>query len=85
MATRIARIWSSPNRWVLLLGVAVLVLAVGGLFAVIRNFRQASTPAQPSDFYTPPAILPEGEPGTIIRSEPLPDSLPEGAQAYRVM
>jgi pimeloyl-ACP methyl ester carboxylesterase len=39
----------------------------------------------PSAFYTPPEVLPEGKPGTIIRSEALPDSLPEGAQAYRVM
>jgi acetyl esterase/lipase len=30
-------------------------------------------------------VLPDGGPGTLIRSEALPDSLPEGAQAYRVM
>jgi acetyl esterase/lipase len=52
---------------------------------VIIRFQRASTPKPPSAFYTPPEVLPAGEPGTIIRSEALPDSLPKGAQAYRVM
>lgn len=49
---------------------------------VIRN---AATAATPSAFYTPPDPLPAGEPGTIIRSEPLTDNVPEGAAAWRVM
>jgi acetyl esterase/lipase len=85
MATRIRNIWNSPNRWILLLVLAIVTLVIAGIVSLIVRFQRASTPTPPSAFYTPPDVLPEGEPGTIIRSEPLPDSLPEGAQAYRVM
>jgi alpha-beta hydrolase superfamily lysophospholipase len=77
--------WNSPNRWVLLLGLAIVILAIIGIFSFVGKYQRASTPETPSAFYTPPQVLPQGEPGTIIRSEPLPASLPKGAQAYRVM
>jgi acetyl esterase/lipase len=85
MASRIKKLWNSPNRWIPLLGLAVVVLVVAGATWFAIRFRQASTPTQPSAFYKPPAILLEGKPGMIIRSEPLLDSLPAGARAYRVM
>lgn len=53
------------------------------LFAFL--FRQATVPRQPPAFYTPPDPLPDGAPGTIIRSEPLTDHVPDGARAWRVM
>lgn len=58
---------------------------VVGLVSFLMRLQRAATPEVPSAFYTPPDPLPQGEPGTIIRSEPLPASLPEGAQAWRVM
>jgi alpha-beta hydrolase superfamily lysophospholipase len=82
---KIASTWNSPSRWILLLGLAILLLVVAGLVGFILRFQKASTPAQPPAFYAPPDPLPAGNPGAIIRSEPLPDSLPEGAQAFRVM
>jgi acetyl esterase/lipase len=82
---RIARMWNSPNRWIILLALAIIVLVISAIFVFLVRFQRAATPAQPSAFYTPPNPLPTGEPGTIIRSEPLTASLPEGAQAYRVM
>jgi acetyl esterase/lipase len=85
MAKYLRNTWNSPNRWTLLLALAILILAIVGIASFIVRFQQASTPIQPSAFYMPPNVLPEGKPGTIIRSEPLPDSLPEGAQAYRIM
>jgi acetyl esterase/lipase len=81
----IANMWNSPNRWILLLGLAIIALVIAGLLIFFLRFRKASTPAEPSAFYTPPDPLPAGKPGTVIRSEPLAAALPEGAQAYRVM
>ncbi|HMD51520.1 MAG TPA: lipase family protein, partial [Solirubrobacteraceae bacterium] len=45
--------------------------------------RGSAAPA-PGPFYTPPARLPPGGPGTIIRDELIPDFYP-GAKAYRVL
>lgn len=41
-------------------------------------------PAAPGPFYSPPAPLPDGAPGTIIRSEPVSPA-PAGAQAWKVL
>ena len=62
---------------------------IGGFALLIAifafNFWRSTVPGKPGEFYTPPDPLPAGEPGTIIRSEPLTDNVPEGAQAWRVM
>lgn len=79
------RIWRSPNRWVLLLVAIVILGAIGTLITVLIKYHRAATPQKPSQFYTPPQPLPPGEPGRIIRKEPLPSNLPAGAQAWRVM
>jgi alpha-beta hydrolase superfamily lysophospholipase len=70
----------NKRRWPWILGSLLLLLAV---FAFL--FRQATVPQQPSAFYTPPDPLPAGEPGTIIRSEPITANVPDGARAWRVM
>lgn len=71
------RVW----RWIAVLGlVIVLLLVIGGVL-----FLRAATPPAPSAFYTPPAPLPPGVPGTIIRSEPITTNLPEGAVAWRIL
>jgi len=61
---------------------AVIILLIA-LFAFL--FWRATVPQQPSAFYTPPDPLPAGAPGTIIRSEPLTENVPDGARAWRVM
>lgn len=63
-----------------LLGAALLLIA---LFAIW--FWRSTIPQTPSAFYTPPNPLPAGEPGMLIRSEPITDNVPDGAQAWRVM
>jgi acetyl esterase/lipase len=68
-----------------LLGLAIIVIVIAAITMFLIRYKRASTPMQPTAFYTPPDAVPEIAPGTIIRSEALPDSLPEGAQAYRVM
>ncbi|QQE66726.1 lysophospholipase [Leptolyngbya sp. BL0902] len=78
-------IWQSPNRWVILLAATILLGTVGAAVAVFIRYYQAATPQTPSPFYIPPQPLPPGELGSLIRKEPLPSSLPEGAQAWRVM
>jgi acetyl esterase/lipase len=83
--TRIKAIWNSPNRWIILLIVAVIVVAIVGVISVLLRIQRAATPETPSAFYTPPETLPEGGPGTLIRSEPSTANLPEDAVAYRVM
>lgn len=85
MYTRIARIWQSPNRWILLLAATVAVGVIGAAVTFLVRYHRAATPQSPSSFYTPPQPLPQGKPGTIIRREPLSSNLPEGAQAWRVM
>lgn len=85
MRQRITRLWNSPRRWIILLVGVLIVIVVGGIIFLLVRFNQAATPRIPSAFYTPPDPLPQSEPGTIIRYEPLPDNLPEGAQAWRVM
>lgn len=68
-------------RWV------IGILAVIGVIVLVgfANFRRATIAPQPGAFYTPPDPLPAGPPGTLIRSEPMPEDLPEGAIAYRIM
>lgn len=62
---------------------------LGGLLLLIAGFAflfwRSTVPQQPSAFYTPPDPLPAGEPGTLIRSEPITRNVPEGARAWRVM
>ncbi|HEX5691649.1 MAG TPA: lipase family protein, partial [Roseiflexaceae bacterium] len=73
--------WRPWVRWLVIIGI-VLLAGVGILYS---RFRRAATAVQPSAFYTPPDPLPNGAPGTIIRKEPLPDKLPEGAVAWRIL
>ncbi|MDZ7733547.1 MAG: alpha/beta fold hydrolase [Acidimicrobiia bacterium] len=69
-------------RWTLLLTVGLGVALVGTwavLFVVVQ-------PPEPGSFYTPPEPLPEGGPGTIIRSEPIRDDLPDhAAEGWRIL
>jgi uncharacterized membrane protein HdeD (DUF308 family)/alpha-beta hydrolase superfamily lysophospholipase len=39
---------------------------------------------EPGDFYDPPADVP-AEPGVLLRAEPFTTSIPEGAQAWRIL
>lgn len=61
----------------------VIVLLIAVVFVV--RFRRAAIPVEPGEFYTPPAPLPSGEPGTLIASEELTANVPAGARAWRVM
>ncbi|MEV0062433.1 lipase family protein [Nocardia sp. NPDC050718] len=42
-------------------------------------------PAPATEFYTPPGPLPDGQPGDLIRTEPLTPILPLPARATRIM
>lgn len=69
------------KRWILVIVVILIVAAVvGGIL-----FWQSTIAPTPGAFYTPPDPLPAGAPGTLIRSEPITDNLPEGAVAWRVL
>jgi hypothetical protein len=57
------------RRWPFVLGGALLVVVV--LVAGFLVFQWVLQPDEPSSFYDPPANLPDGPPGTIIRSEPI--------------
>jgi alpha-beta hydrolase superfamily lysophospholipase len=85
MYARIAKIWQSPNRWILLLAATITVGIIGAAVTFLIKYYRAATPQTPSVFYTPPQPFLPGQPGSIIRKEPLPSNLPEGAQAWRVM
>lgn len=85
MYTKIVRTWQSPNRWILLLAAAMTVGVMGAAVMFLVTYYRAAIPQTPSSFYQPPQPLPQNQPGSIIRKEPLPSNLPEGAQAWRVM
>ncbi len=67
-------------RWVLGAIAVVLVVIVAAWFV----FQRLSEPDPPSAFYTPPAELPAGPPGTIIRSQSI-GSRVDGSEAWRVL
>ncbi|MGH9250145.1 MAG: lipase family protein [Acidimicrobiales bacterium] len=69
--------------WLRLTGaVTVLALALGGLAISVAVHRAA--PGEPGRFYSAPSPLPDGAPGTIIRTEVI-DGFHEGATTYRVL
>lgn len=69
------------RRWLRWLALIVVLLVIAA--AVL--FWRAATPIAPSAFYTPPDPLPEGAPGTVIRSEAITNGVPEGADAWRIL
>ena len=77
---------ASPSRWPRWLHVSgaltALALALGGLAISVAVHR--ATPGEPGPFYTAPSPLPDGPPGTIIRTEVI-DGFHEGATTHRVL
>jgi acetyl esterase/lipase len=67
-------------RWVLGVVAGLLVLAIGAAVVFALVTRNPSVGA----FYDPPDEV-RGAPGTILRSEPFDDGLPDGARAWRVL
>jgi hypothetical protein len=68
------------GRWLVIgIGVVVVLAAV----AVVA-FLLATRNPEVSAFYDPPDDL-DGEPGTILRSEPFDEGLPSGTQGWRVL
>ena len=63
------------------MAIALLVLAAIAGWAI---FVRSTQPDAPGEFYSAPDPLPEGPPGTIIRSEVIVGFRP-GATAYRVL
>ena len=58
-----------------------MVLAVLATAATVSWLQ----PADPDDFYAPPADLDQREPGALLRSERLTDGLPDGVRGWRVL
>jgi hypothetical protein len=67
--------------WIAALGVAAIVGAAVACWAI---FVEDSRPDAPGAFYAAPSPLPDGPPGTIIRSEVI-DGFHSGATAHRVL
>ncbi|MFN8565503.1 MAG: lipase family protein [Anaerolineae bacterium] len=78
---RLRSLLKNWKRWLLALVLGIVALVV----IAILLLQRAATAPTPSAFYIPPDPLPAGAPGTIIRSEPITDSLPDGAVAWRVL
>lgn len=68
------------TRWVLRAAAALVALAVIGAIVFVVATRNP----EPGDFYDPPDDV-EGDPGTILRSEPFTAGIPEGAEAWRIL
>ena len=67
-------------RWVLGIVGGLVVLAV----AAVVVFLVATRNPSPGAFYDPPDDL-TGAPGTILRSEPFDDGLPDGARGWKIL
>ncbi|WP_198169760.1 alpha/beta fold hydrolase [Agromyces laixinhei] len=64
---------------------AALALAALGACSLPRQLVEgAEEELTEGPFYTIPTPMPEGEPGALVRSEPLP-SAPDGVDAWRVL
>ena len=72
-----------PARWVSILAIGAVTL-VAVAVAGWAIFVEDSRPEAPGAFYTAPSPLPDGPPGTIIRSEVI-DRFHPGATAHRVL
>ncbi len=70
------------NRWWGWLSITAIVIAAG--VAGWAIFVDSSRPDAPGAFYAAPSPLPDGPPGTIVRSEAI-DGFQAGATAYRVL
>lgn len=81
-----------PSSARLTLGAVVLTLMVGGPMMPARAVVEPTTSvtaAASTGFYTPPAPLPAGKPGSLIRREPMTaygmPGVPLPAKAWRIM
>ena len=70
-------------RWILI-GLGALAAVALTLVLVFVVFAEGVQPDEPGEFYAAPSPLPDGPPGTIIRSEAV-DGFHEGSTAYRVL
>ena len=73
-------------KWVGIVALALLVVVVVSQVARFLGSRDSEAQRQEAldPFYTPPSPLPSTVPGTLLRSEPLGQSLP-GASTYRIL
>jgi len=78
-----ARPRSRLRRRARTLGLVLAALAALAVVAVVVALHQAQ-PSRPGLFYSAPAPLPSGPPGTIIRSELLTDP-PAGARGWKIL
>lgn len=72
-----------PVLWIALVAVLVAILA-WVVLTVSADAREDGRQDALAPFYTPPAELPPGPPGTIIRTEPLGVTV-QGGRAVRVL
>ena len=70
-------------RWLSIVAIVIAGVVVAAI-AGWAIFVDSSRPDAPGDFYAAPSPLPEGTPGTIIRSEVI-DGFHAGATAHRVL
>ena len=71
------------RRWLLIATIVILALVVAAV-AGWATFVRSSRPDAPGAFYAAPSPLPDGPPGTVIRTEVVEGFHP-GATAYRVL
>lgn len=64
--------------------IALALVAFGGCSLQRELLQGAEEELTEGPFYALPTPMPEGEPGDLVRSEPLP-SAPDGVEAWRVL
>ena len=65
--------------------ILIIIAMVIAVDAAVNRVEEDERQQALEPFYTPPVPLPDGEPGKIIRQEPLDVDVPAGAQGYRIL
>lgn len=83
-APRTGRAPGRLRRWIRTIA-ASAALAIAVLLAAGSGVLLGGTPLpEPDAFYTPPAEVPS-EPGRLLRSQPLTEGVPAGAEAWKIL
>jgi alpha-beta hydrolase superfamily lysophospholipase len=70
--------------WLFLGVVTVVIIGLIGL-QWYHSYQANQYQASLEPFYTPPSPLPSTKPGSLIRTEPMNISVPQGGSAYRML
>lgn len=86
ISKRASRRGRNRFRWLIWLIGASAVVAVAIVVWFVISDRNSEIPIEPAGpFYRAPSNLSTGKPGSVLRTEPIIEGVPDGAQAWRIL